>query len=410
MTSLEFAIYAFLFLTFTFLVFQLINHKKMVKSLKSSNVELEELLKNSKNKILSLSREFESTKNGYIKKITEDFSYGLDIIQFTTNNMDASENIFLDNISSINGISNTTAEVKSSTAKSKYLVEQLKNQVNFSTEQLQKVNDDHSRILKKLKDVQEKCSKINEIAFQAHLLSFNAAIEAKQAGEYGKGFSVVAQDIGEMANLSKKASDEITITVNESLELMTRIAKYVDKNIQDTLDSSRNVISETYTVDSLVHEMISTVLNVEKHATSATEQMVKMKSETKTKLENLNKILSDIIGTITGTHITEVHPKDIAENIKDFYVVDVRNDLEWNDDLGHLSSAVQICLQDNFKERLSSLDRDGTYLFVCRSGGRSARAARIALTIGFKNVYNLEGGMLNWKEHGLKTVWDKTVA
>jgi len=52
--------------------------------------------------------------------------------------------------------------------------------------------------------------------------------------------------------------------------------------------------------------------------------------------------------------------------------------------------------ETSFKQKLISLNKDAQYLFVCRSGGRSSKAARIAQTIGFPHIFNLDGGMLAW--------------
>ena len=50
------------------------------------------------------------------------------------------------------------------------------------------------------------------------------------------------------------------------------------------------------------------------------------------------------------------------------------------------------------KERLAELPENKTIVFVCRSGGRSARAAHLSIENGFKNVFNLKGGMILWNE------------
>ena len=81
-------------------------------------------------------------------------------------------------------------------------------------------------------------------------------------------------------------------------------------------------------------------------------------------------------------------------------IIDVRRPDEFNDELGHIDGAQLMCLQDNFEFRVRQLDKEKKYLFVCRSGGRSARAARLAVAHGIQQVYNLEGGMLAWRKSG----------
>lgn len=50
-----------------------------------------------------------------------------------------------------------------------------------------------------------------------------------------------------------------------------------------------------------------------------------------------------------------------------------------------------------FNTKIATLDTSKLYIVYCRSGARSNKAADIMLSKGFKNVYNLSGGVLNWK-------------
>lgn len=50
-----------------------------------------------------------------------------------------------------------------------------------------------------------------------------------------------------------------------------------------------------------------------------------------------------------------------------------------------------------FDTTIATLDTSKSYIVYCRSGARSNKAADIMLSKGFKNIYNLSGGVLNWK-------------
>jgi len=50
-----------------------------------------------------------------------------------------------------------------------------------------------------------------------------------------------------------------------------------------------------------------------------------------------------------------------------------------------------------FEAQIGKLDPSKAYIVYCRSGSRSSSAANFMVKNGFKKVYNLEGGMLNWK-------------
>ncbi len=91
--------------------------------------------------------------------------------------------------------------------------------------------------------------------------------------------------------------------------------------------------------------------------------------------------------------ITELTFEEFEEGI----LLDVRTKEEFNE--GHLSGALNIdFLQDNFAEQVHMLNKKKTLYVYCKSGNRSAKAAKILIDEGFKHVINLEGGITAWQE------------
>lgn len=79
---------------------------------------------------------------------------------------------------------------------------------------------------------------VNEIADQTNLLALNAAIEAARAGEAGRGFSVVADAVRELANRSSEAATEIDTIVNDVVRGARDIESVIEKS-NDALSESR---------------------------------------------------------------------------------------------------------------------------------------------------------------------------
>lgn len=87
-------------------------------------------------------------------------------------------------------------------------------------------------------------------------------------------------------------------------------------------------------------------------------------------------------------------------------VIDVRTPDEFGD--GHIKGAKNINFYDaDFKKQIGKLDKSKAYLVHCRSGGRSARASKVMVDLGFKLVYDLAPGMMGWEEAGKPVVEGK---
>lgn len=83
--------------------------------------------------------------------------------------------------------------------------------------------------------------------------------------------------------------------------------------------------------------------------------------------------------------------------------VDVREPDEFTGELGHVDGAELVPLA-TVATAAAAWDREAPLLVICRSGGRSGRAASTLRAMGFRHVYNLRGGMLGWNDLMLPVV------
>lgn len=120
-------------------------------------------------------------------------------------------------------------------------------------------------------------------------------------------------------------------------------------------------------------------------------------------------LLLFVLGFVSCSQQTEtgqLTPAVFAEKMKTTGVVvlDVRTIDEFNS--GHIEGAKQLDYYetDSFNASIDALDKDVTYLLYCRSGGRSGTTYDMMVQKGFKNVYNLEGGMLAWQKANMPVV------
>lgn len=111
------------------------------------------------------------------------------------------------------------------------------NEINITNQDVIKflntiVNVHLEEINRIIEDIAQNTDIINEIVFKTSLLSFNASIEAARAGEHGRGFSVVAREVGNLANISGEASVKISDMLNKGKIQVNEIITDSRKNIE----------------------------------------------------------------------------------------------------------------------------------------------------------------------------------
>ena len=155
-------------------------------------------------------------------------------------------------------------------------------------------NEELSEMVKVITNISEKTKVINDIVFQTKLLSFNASVEAARAGEQGKGFAVVAEEVGNLAQMSGNAANEIKGLLEESIvkvnEIVSTTKTQVEKLVTDGKEKIETGVARARECDAALTEINSTVASVE----SLVAEVAHASGEQSQGISEVNKAMGQI--------------------------------------------------------------------------------------------------------------------
>lgn len=173
---------------------------------------------------------------------------------------------------------------------------QASGKINQLVEKLSDSSESVKQLESEVENIKDVLTTITSIADQTNLLALNAAIEAARAGEQGRGFAVVADEVRTLAGRTQKTTIEIQSKMDELQKAAQFTAKNITESSKQANDGSKIVGDVAIKLDNLAIA-VKEVENKNMEIASATTQQLATAQEINQQLENITSFSSDLSST-----------------------------------------------------------------------------------------------------------------
>ncbi|GEA09236.1 hypothetical protein KUL42_39970 [Alteromonas sp. KUL42] len=202
---------------------------------------------------------------------------------------------------------NDAIESKDALTKSMQSITTMESTISHSSKVIEKLASETSRISSLL-------NVIRDIAEQTNLLALNAAIEAARAGEQGRGFAVVADEVRSLANRTQQATSDINamlINLNKGVDEAVEAIEKGASQVTDVVALS-NSLSDTLIK---VSESVSNTTDRIYQIAAATEEQSQVVDAVNNNISSLNVLTLDVVRTVEAANSASENVNAVSNNL-----------------------------------------------------------------------------------------------
>ena len=202
----------------------------------------------------------------------------------------------------------STIEGRSNVEKATAAIARLADQVRQSTEVIHQLSDDSSNIGTVL-DV------IRNVSEQTNLLALNAAIEAARAGEAGRGFAVVADEVRSLASRTHESTEEINRMVTQLQARADQAVSVMATSIEETEQTVSAVESTTVSLNS-ISGAVEHIRDMSHQIASAAEQQAAVAEEINRNIVRLVELSEENASATEQTRVSSSDLESLSARLK----------------------------------------------------------------------------------------------